>query len=93
MSDTKISLPPLYSRTSTGAIQRWTIHVVGDSYYTVYGQVDGAQQTSQPMICEGKNIGKANETSGASQAHKEAAALWKKKKESGCFVSVDDIDV
>lgn len=86
-------LPILYSRTSNGSIQQWRICVEGDRYYTVEGLVDGKQTTTPPTYCEGKNIGKANETSGAEQACKEAKAKWKKKLDSGYFEDISQIDV
>lgn len=82
----------LYARTNTGAVQSWTIEIVNNKYRTHYGQVDGAIQTTEWTICEGKNTGKKNETSANEQALKEAKATWKKKKESGYFESVEDID-
>lgn len=87
-----MTLPTLYSRTSTGAIQNWTIEVQDDAYCTHFGQVDGKQQTTAHTICKPKNEGKANATNGAEQALKEAKALWKKKKDSGCFEDINDID-
>lgn len=87
-----MTLPTLYSRTSTGAIQNWTIEVENDSYRTHFGQVDGKQQTTEWTLCKPKNEGKANATTGAEQALKEAKALWKKKKDSGCFEDINDID-
>ena len=82
----------LYARTNTGAIQSWTIEVEKNKYRTHYGQIDGVIQTTEWTICEGKNTGKKNETSADEQALKEAKATWKKKKESGYFESVEDID-
>ena len=41
------TLPTLYSRTNTGAIQEWTIEIDGDKYRTVYGQVDGKKIDSK----------------------------------------------
>lgn len=87
-----MTLPTLYSRTSTGAIQNWTIEVKDDAYCTHFGQVDGKQQTTAYTICKPKNEGKMNATTGAEQALKEAQALWKKKKDGGCFESINDID-
>ena len=82
----------LYARTNTGAVQSWTIEIVNNKYRTHYGQVDGAIQTTEWTICEGKNTGKKNETCASEQALKEAKATWKKKKESGYFESIEDID-
>lgn len=87
-----MTLPTLYSRTSTGAIQNWTIEITGDAYCTHFGQVDGKQQTTTHTICKPKNEGKANATTAEEQALKDAKALWKKKKDGGCFESINDID-
>jgi DNA ligase-1 len=86
-------LPVLYSRTSTGAVQQWQIVVEGDKFYTIEGQKDGKLTTATPTICEGKNIGKANETSGEDQAIKEAKSKWKKKIDSGYHEDIKDIDI
>lgn len=86
-------LPILYSRTSTQAIQTWQIIVEGDSYYTIHGQQNGQLQTTMPTVCKPKNEGKKNGTTGEQQALKEANALWKKKKKSGCFEDIKDIDI
>jgi hypothetical protein len=36
-----IEFPILYSRTSTGAVQRWQIKVYCNCYWTESGQIDG----------------------------------------------------
>jgi DNA ligase 1 len=74
-----MKLPTLYSRTSTGAVQTWTIEIENGSYRTEHGQLDGKIQTTEWTVCKGKNLGKANETSPQDQALKEANAAWKKK--------------
>jgi DNA ligase-1 len=86
-------LPILYSRTSTGAVQQWQIVVEGDKFYTIEGQKDGKLTTATPTICEGKNIGKANETSGEDQAIKEAKSKWQKKIDGGYHQDIKDIDI
>ena len=40
-----MKLPTLYSRTSTGATQTWTIEIDGGRYRTEYGQIDGKKTT------------------------------------------------
>jgi DNA ligase-1 len=87
-----MKLPMLFARTNTGAIQTWTIEISGNKYRTHYGQVDGALQTTEWTICEGKNTGKKNATSAEDQATKEAKATWKKKKESGYVENITKID-
>ena len=87
-----MKLPILYSRTNTGAVQTWTVEVVGDKYRTFFGQIDGIIQSTEWTFVEAKNVGKKNATTGEQQALKEANALWKKKKESGYFDDIGDID-
>ena len=82
----------LFARTNTGAIQTWTIEVDGNKFRTHYGQIDGAIQITEWTLCTGKNTGKKNATSAEDQAVKEANATWKKKKESGYFEKINDID-
>jgi len=86
------SLPTLYSRTSTGAVQTWTIYYNQDSYWTVYGQVDGKKTTTSPYKAYATNEGRANARTAAEQAEFEAKALWKKRVDSGYFESIDQID-
>ena len=76
-------LPTLYKRTSTGAIQQWTITVADATITTTYGQVGGAMQTTSDTITEGKNIGRSNETTPQQQAQLEATAQHEKKRKSG----------
>ena len=81
-------LPELYKKTATGAIQRWLIGVEGTTIVTVYGQVDGAMQTTRDSIKSGKNQGRKNETGAEDQAVKEAKSRWEKKKKSGYVGSI-----
>lgn len=86
--------PPLYKRSNTGAILSWSIHVLweteaGAAITTVHGQVDGAKQQTQKAITEGKNVGKANETSPLAQALAEAEAAHTKQRKRGYVASYD----
>lgn len=84
-------MKPLYSQTSLGQTQVWSIEVDGNKFRTTEGIKDGAMTTSAWTVCEGKNIGKANETSPEDQALKEAKSKHKKKLESGYWESEADI--
>jgi len=87
-----VKLPTLYSRTSGGKIQQWTVLVEDDKYCTEFGQVDGKLQTTKWTICRPTNEGRANARNEFEQARFEAEALWKKKKDSGYFTSISDVD-
>ncbi len=80
----------LFKKTSTGAIQYWDLSVHKNTIITRYGQVEGKEQETTDTIKEGKNIGKANETSPEEQALLEAQSLWEKKKKKGYVEVVKD---
>lgn len=77
------SWPTLYKKTSTGAIQYWTIATDGNEIVTRYGQLGGAEQSTSDLIKEGKNLGKKNETTAEEQAQSEAQSKWEKQKKRG----------
>ena len=85
-------LDTIYKTTKAGKIQQWTIEVDGDKYRTISGQTDGIKTSTEFTVCEGKNLGKANETSAEEQALKEAQALRKKKLEHGYFEDISHIN-
>lgn len=92
------NLPTLYKRTSTGKIQMWKIAVEPTfptktaSIITTYGQKDGKQQTAVDIISDGKNVGKANETTPFEQAQAEAQSQWEKKLKRGYVQNLEDAE-
>jgi DNA ligase-1 len=88
--------PTLYKKNSNGSTQEWTISIDVDQNGVFiqkrFGQVGGKIQESTPDYIEGKNIGKANETTPAAQAESEAQAQWVKKQSGskGYTPSQDD---
>lgn len=86
------ALPMLYSRTSTGAVQTWMIEVDGGRYRTIYGQVDGKKTTTEWYYAQPTNVGRANERNAEMQALFEAAAIFRKRTETGYHLKVEDID-
>jgi DNA ligase-1 len=87
-----MKLKTIYKKTKTGATQEWTIEVSDNKYRTHSGQVGGAITTNEWTVVYGKNVGKANGTTDAEQALKEAEAKRTKKLESGYFEDVNSID-
>ena len=85
-------LPILYARTNTGAVQQWFAEALDDSYRTPLGQVDGKLQTTNWTKCQETNSGRSNQRTPEQQAIFEAKALWKKKKDSGYFETIEEID-
>lgn len=84
-------LPTLYSLTSKNQIQVWRIETNNNRFKTVEGIKGGAMTESAWTTCNGKNLGKANETSPEAQAEKEAKAKWQKKLDSGYWENEADI--
>lgn len=84
-------LPKLYSQTSIGQIQEWTIEVdeVNGAFRSHEGVVGGAITTSKWTFAKVKNEGKVNATTPGQQAIKEAQARWKKKTEKGAFEDIE----
>lgn len=72
------TLPVLYSKTATGAINYWQCWVEGPCVCVRWGQVEGAAQEAR-FVCKPKNEGKANATTAHEQAVKEAKAKWRKQ--------------
>ena len=65
----------LYSNGAHG-IRVWVVHANGPYLSTYAGDTKSIRLASH-KLCEGKNIGRKNETTGEQQAEKEAAALVK----------------
>jgi hypothetical protein len=75
-------LPRLYKKTKTGAVQQWKISTEDNLIVVTFGQWRGKQQVKE-TLCDGKNIGRANETSDNQQAEIEAQAKWEKQIKAG----------
>ena len=82
----------LYKRTNNATVQTWQIFIEGNTFYTIEGLLGGTLTRSLPTYCEGKNLGRANETSGDAQAKKEAESRYKKKVKEGYTPDVNKID-
>ncbi len=87
-----MKLHTLYKRAVNGKINEWTIEIDGHCYRTISGYTDGQKTTTEWTCCEGKNIGRSNETTAEEQAMKEAKAEWDKRTERSYFESINDID-
>ena len=86
----------LFKRDSKGQIRMWNFETGCDDanwyWRTNSGIFKGKIVTSGWKKVEQKNVGKANETSLGEQAAAEGWAEHKKKRESGYFDSVNEID-
>lgn len=90
-----MKLKTLYGKASTGKIKEWTVEVISyqngtAAIETTHGYVDGKKQVDVRDISEGKNIGKANETTPYEQACSEARSAYNKKVDSGYVVDMGD---
>ncbi len=82
----------LYSKDSSDNIRIWFMEQDGSRYRTISGVKDSPNLVeSEYTVCEGKNVGKKNETSGECQATKEIEARYKKQLKTGYFKSIDDV--
>ena len=86
-----MKLPTLYKKTTIGKTQTWEIEVSGNKFRTISGQADGKKITNNWTVCQGKNVGKKNATTGEEQALKEAEAKHKKKLEAGYHLNLKNI--
>ena len=84
-------LPTLYKKTTIGKTQTWEIEVSGNKFRTISGQAAGKKITNNWTVCQGKNVGKKNATTGEEQALKEAEAKHKKKLEAGYHLNLKNI--
>jgi len=83
----------LFARGNNGKILEWEMEVDDHRYRTIAGARDAKKVTSEWTICESKNVGRANETSGNEQAYAEAKSLWLRKiKRHGYWENEKDID-
>lgn len=82
----------LYARSSTGKVLTWFVEQNSNSYRVTSGQEDGKKVTTDWTVCYGKNVGRANQTSGIEQAVSEIEALYTKKLKQKYKKSIDDID-
>ena len=67
---------------ATGKTKVWTVRTEGNKVIVSHGFLDG-KMVDHEEICEGKNIGKKNETTPEQQAIMVAKSSWDKKVKSG----------
>lgn len=79
----------LYKKDSTGKLRFLDISTDGATIIQVSGLING-KATHNVSTCEGKNIGKSNETSPEQQADLEAEAKYTKKLKEGYFKTTQE---
>ncbi len=90
-------LPRLYKLSNTGKISEWDVSIVDAKphpfFEMTFGYQGGAKQSQVVSIAQGKNIGRANETSAYEQCIAEAEAKWKKQRDrKGYSIYIPDLD-
>jgi len=78
----------LYAKSSTGDVKEWAVEVDKNAdgtatIKTFHGKKGGTITQKDKVIRDGKNIGKANETTPYEQAVKEAESTIQKKRDKG----------
>ena len=79
----------LYKKDSKGKLRFLDISTDGSTIVQVSGLVDGKHVTNVSQ-CEGKNIGRSNETTPEEQAELEAEAKYTKKLKEGYFKTQEE---
>lgn len=77
----------LYKKDSTGKIRVWWMEIIENRYRTCSGTEGGAVVESEWTEAEGKNVGRANETSPEQQAVLEVDSKYTKKMEQEHYVT------
>jgi DNA ligase-1 len=90
------TLPTLYGKDTSGKTKQWSAAIYTNgliAQYTVeYGKVDGKIQSTSRDFTEGKNIGKANETTPLQQCTNEIKKKWSDKKEKERYSEKEESD-
>lgn len=92
------AFPPLFKKTYHGKVEKWEIRVKlspekSPLVCIIHGQLDGKKVEEQRAVVEGKNVGRANETTPWEQAISEAQSTWNLKKDEGYRESPEDADI
>ena len=83
-----MKLNTLFARAVNGKTLEYTIEVQDNKFRTISGYTDGIKTTSEWTVCDAKTYCSAEE-----QALKEATAIHRKKRETGYFEDISNIDI
>lgn len=81
----------LYALNKDQSFQEWKVFVEGNTIYVEFGKFGGKIQTKK-TVCEGKNVGRSNETSPEEQAKLEAISKWEKQVRLGYRESTSELE-
>lgn len=82
----------LYKRDKTGSIRTCRFEVEGNKFRSHTGVKDGKEVVSGWTVCEGKNVGRANETTPEEQTRSEMMAKFQKHLDQGYTTELSSID-
>lgn len=81
----------LYGLDKGGKFKVWKIWTDGATLFIEHGKEGGKQQLKSEVV-EGKNIGRANETTPAEQAELEAMSRWRKQIDKGYRETKEELE-
>lgn len=81
----------LFGKDTKGGIKQWSVSVEGNVITVMHGKLGGKMQVKY-TICEGKNLGRANETTPNQQAKLEAEAKYKKQLDKLYRPSIEELE-
>lgn len=81
----------LYGLDKSGNLKTWRISVENNKIIICFGKEGGKQQLKSEVV-EGKNIGRANETTPAEQAELEAMSRWRKQIDKGYRETKEELE-
>lgn len=82
----------IYKKDSSGKIRELEISTMDGVLYQGSGVIGTKNQILHKKLCEGKNIGKSNETSPIQQSELEAGSLFKEKMRLGYFETIKEAE-
>lgn len=88
-----VKLPKLYKKTNNKKVEEWEVGVSDGKIPIItveWGYSDGQKQIKETQIKQGKNIGRANQTTPYEQACSEAQSKWNKQKDKGYSESLNE---
>ena len=85
-----MEIKTLYGLDKSGGIKQWSIWTNGAELSIEHGKVGGKLQLKRETV-EGKNIGRANETTPEQQAELEAMSRYRKQIDKGYRVNKEDL--
>lgn len=81
----------LFGKDTKGGIKEWAVEVHGSEIHVTHGKLGGKMQLKVTK-CEGKNIGRSNETTPEAQAQAEALSKFKKQIDKNYRPTIEELE-